>query len=251
MARALILSGGGSKGSFQTGAIKFLAEQEITWDIISGVSVGALNAAFISQYSRSKQLDGALALFNLWNSLKGNGDIYKPHSLGIVGRLIEGGYYSIKPLKELIENNISMEKLLSSEVKFYTGAISCTTGEFRCVSKEHANIHDWIMASSAFPVAFPPVHIDEDTWTDGGLGKYSSLEEILLLHPEIDIIDFISTDSTTSITHTPENIKINIYCPEKPLTTKALNFSPQKIKVNMQLGYEDTKREFEKNKTSI
>ena len=49
--RALALEGGGDKGAFQVGAFKAMTEQlhprEVTYDVISGISVGAINAATI------------------------------------------------------------------------------------------------------------------------------------------------------------------------------------------------------------
>ena len=43
--KALVLSGGGAKGSYQLGVWKALRELNIKFDIITGTSVGALNGA--------------------------------------------------------------------------------------------------------------------------------------------------------------------------------------------------------------
>ena len=52
MRRALVLAGGGARGAFQVGMLEELViNQEIDFDIIRGVSVGALNAAFLAQAS--------------------------------------------------------------------------------------------------------------------------------------------------------------------------------------------------------
>ncbi len=49
--RALVLSGGGAKGAYEVGALKYLLlDKETQYDIICGVSVGALNASFLSMY---------------------------------------------------------------------------------------------------------------------------------------------------------------------------------------------------------
>ena len=50
---ALVLSGGGFKGAFQIGAIDYLREQELIdpalrFDVIAGISAGALNGSFIA-----------------------------------------------------------------------------------------------------------------------------------------------------------------------------------------------------------
>ena len=46
---ALILSGGGAKGAFECGAEKYAREVKgYNWDIIAGVSVGALNGGMLA-----------------------------------------------------------------------------------------------------------------------------------------------------------------------------------------------------------
>ncbi len=80
--RALVLSGGASKGDFQVGAIKYLYnEQHFYPDIIIGVSVGALNAGLLAQARRGDPTDNNRAvsqLESIWRSLRGNSDIYVP-----------------------------------------------------------------------------------------------------------------------------------------------------------------------------
>src|SRR5438132_527026 len=46
--KALVLSGGAVKGSFQAGAIKAVIEHGFIPDIIYGISVGSLNGAFLA-----------------------------------------------------------------------------------------------------------------------------------------------------------------------------------------------------------
>ena len=47
--RAVVLSGGGSKGSYQIGVWKALRKLKIKYDIVTGTSVGALNGALMVQ----------------------------------------------------------------------------------------------------------------------------------------------------------------------------------------------------------
>ncbi len=49
MTTAIVLSGGGSRGDFQLGAITALYEAGIRPDIICATSVGALNALMLTQ----------------------------------------------------------------------------------------------------------------------------------------------------------------------------------------------------------
>jgi NTE family protein len=78
---ALVLSGGGFKGAFQVGALKYLKENwakiesnhtDMKFDIVAGVSVGALNGLLIA-------LDKYDELISLWDKVAKNGveEIYK------------------------------------------------------------------------------------------------------------------------------------------------------------------------------
>ena len=49
MKRALVLSGGGSKGSYQIGVYKALKKMHIKIDIITGTSIGAINGALFTE----------------------------------------------------------------------------------------------------------------------------------------------------------------------------------------------------------
>ena len=60
MKRALVLEGGGAKGSYELGAI--LALKDIQIDCVVGTSIGAINGAFFV----SNQLD---ELYEIWNNI--------------------------------------------------------------------------------------------------------------------------------------------------------------------------------------
>ena len=58
MKRALVLSGGGSKGSYQIGVYKALKKMHIKIDIITGTSIGAINGALFTEkkYALAKRM---------------------------------------------------------------------------------------------------------------------------------------------------------------------------------------------------
>jgi predicted acylesterase/phospholipase RssA len=61
--RGLVLEGGGAKGAFQFGVLRALRENQVTFDAVSGTSVGALNGFLWSS--------GNLGLGeDLWTSLQ-------------------------------------------------------------------------------------------------------------------------------------------------------------------------------------
>ena len=77
--KAIIVSGGGSKGSFSTGAVKALLEHGKSWDYAIGVSVGSLIAAFLAQHNKPDQKEAIVELEKIWLELSGDGAVYKRH----------------------------------------------------------------------------------------------------------------------------------------------------------------------------
>jgi predicted acylesterase/phospholipase RssA len=73
---AFVLSGGGAKGDFEVGAIRYLYEQGIRPDIICGCSVGAINGAKLAEGEGGPN-QGLSGLEAIWLSLSVNSDMYQ------------------------------------------------------------------------------------------------------------------------------------------------------------------------------
>ncbi len=69
--RALVLSGGGAKGVFEAGVLKACHHIGLTFDVITGSSIGAINAVLFAEYLRRRQhnLDDAVRYFNRFLSI--------------------------------------------------------------------------------------------------------------------------------------------------------------------------------------
>jgi len=62
--KALVLSGGGSAGAFQVGVLRYLVDNEnVEYDIHTGISVGALNSALLASGTMKETLP---LLENIW-----------------------------------------------------------------------------------------------------------------------------------------------------------------------------------------
>src|SRR2546423_11167142 len=90
MRRALVLSGGGAKGSWQVGACHHLiAERGLWFDVIAGVSAGAVNAATLAQAHDPDELATELEhLRSVWLGLRGSHDVYRRRWLGALGTVL-------------------------------------------------------------------------------------------------------------------------------------------------------------------
>ena len=96
--QALVLSGGGAKGSFQAGALQGLNDCMTGWDpgIVSGASIGAINALPVAE----RATRGIEALEQVWFSLRNSDDMYQPSAAlkKLMGLLPDDGEfgYAIK-----------------------------------------------------------------------------------------------------------------------------------------------------------
>lgn len=114
MKTALVLGGGGSRGSYQIGVWKAFRELGIRPDIITGTSVGALNGALIIQDSYNTALD-------LWKSLdtKAVFDFSgEPDLLAYTKAFFTQGGVCRTGLESIIKKHLREENIRTSTVSF-------------------------------------------------------------------------------------------------------------------------------------
>ena len=128
MKKGLVFCGGGAKGAYECGVWKYLDEIGMKFDIVTGTSIGALNAAMYAQHDYERCLD-------LWNKVKydmvlKNGLNYD-ENVNIKVALKQrddllsflGGYLKTRggdptPLMKLMDEYIVPEKIINSDVTF-------------------------------------------------------------------------------------------------------------------------------------
>ncbi|HEY6746507.1 MAG TPA: patatin-like phospholipase family protein [Mycobacteriales bacterium] len=77
MTTGIALSGGGTKGDFQVGALRLLYDRGVRPDLICGVSVGAINAVKLAEGENpANPRQGLAGLVELWSSLQRDSDMY-------------------------------------------------------------------------------------------------------------------------------------------------------------------------------
>jgi NTE family protein len=82
---ALVLSGGGARGAYQTGVVRCLARHfpKLRFPLITGVSAGAINSAFYAAHSGSLA-EAAADLCKLWSGLRVE-DIFRVDASSLAG----------------------------------------------------------------------------------------------------------------------------------------------------------------------
>ncbi|HKP75807.1 MAG TPA: patatin-like phospholipase family protein [Longimicrobiaceae bacterium] len=212
--RALVISGGGSRGAFAVGALKFLMlERGLEFDVLAGTSTGALIAPMIAA-------KGAAALAELeteYTTVK-TGDILDgwPVLRVLLG---EPSLFGSAPLRKRIEKHITPDifKTLTGSSKrlgittvdlrdgrliyFQTGSPLVPTDEPVVQVSSHEQLVNAIHASASIPMSMPPVvnsrpDAANDGYVDGGVREYvpieyaidAGVEEIccIILSPPLD-----------------------------------------------------------------
>lgn len=180
---ALVLSGGGSKGAFQVGVMdELINEKGVEFDIFGGVSTGSLQAVGGAQNQVDKMMQ-------FWLDIQGEDDIYEKRTFGLIGGVFGAdSLYRAKPLRKKIRDFVDPQLLQASGKKLVVGVVSLQTGEFTAYREDDPDIADWIIASTAVPVAFPTLRKDDEKHVDGGVRNITPLASVMELSPSAIIV---------------------------------------------------------------
>ncbi len=172
---AFVLSGGGSRGALEVGALLALFERGIRPQILVGSSAGAMNAAFIAT---DPTLEGAQRLAALWRSIKQR-DIFpgNPLSLSLTAacRFICGydGLFPNDRLRRFVERHLPEGVRHFSDitkVRLYLTAADLNWGIlYLWGEKPEGEIVEAVMASAAHPAYFPPLLLAGHQLVDGAV----------------------------------------------------------------------------------
>lgn len=149
----LALSGGGARGIAHIGVLQALEDHGIKPDVLSGTSAGAIVAAL---YASGKSPVEILALVK-------EASLFKFFKVGLPYAGLTKHTYLQERLKEAIEED-SFEAL---KIPCYIALANLNTGV--CEIRSSGSLFDVVAASSAIPLIFQPVEIDEHQYVDGGL----------------------------------------------------------------------------------
>jgi NTE family protein len=203
---ALVLSGGGAKGAFQCGAEKYAREVKgYHWDIIAGVSVGALNAAMLAMEKYQR-------LYEVWNTISSDQVYTGGFNLISTIKLLFGAksFYGNEPLHRLLLKEWEPEKIAAD---MRIGSVSLVSGEYVEFRGGDPNMMEAVLASTVMPIIWTPVDISEQyrSMVDGGVRNISPIGDILDADPDEVVIINCSPETTDALPTAPGNIaKIGI-----------------------------------------
>lgn len=169
--RALVLSGGGGRGAYHVGVLRFLEEHEWFPDVIVGTSIGAVNGAAVASGHDSR------SLWALWRRLRTR-DVQRPNLNPLDGNFL----LDTAPLRETLQEEgwIDFERINSDEagVHLRVTALEVETGRLRVFGNsedvypsqtiQEALELDHIIASCSIPLIYPATELQGTAYWDGG-----------------------------------------------------------------------------------
>ncbi|MEJ5249686.1 patatin-like phospholipase family protein [Caldilinea sp.] len=170
MKRAFVLSGGGSLGAMQIGALRLLLEKNITPDIVVGCSAGALNASFLAIAPTLGEIERAE---QVWRNVTTD-RVYPGSKLQVFWRLITGqdSLYDNRRFYAFLQESGCSPSLTFGDLRgarLYVTAMHLTTGRLHVFGDNpHDLVLDALMASTALTPLHPPWEINGERYVDGG-----------------------------------------------------------------------------------
>ncbi|MBE2222200.1 MAG: patatin-like phospholipase family protein [Anaerolineae bacterium] len=168
--RALVLSGGGGRGAYHVGVLRFLEEHEWYPDVIVGTSIGAVNGAAIASGHN------AYSLWSLWKRLMTR-NVQKANLNPTNSNFL----LDTSPLRETLQKEgwVNFDRINSDEaaVHLRITATEVNTGHLH-VFGNSPDIYpskmqlepfelDHIIASCSIPIVYPATKLHDNLYWDG------------------------------------------------------------------------------------
>lgn len=179
MKRALVFSGGGSRGAYEIGAWQAMEELGVRFTGVYGTSIGALNAALAVQGNVEAAID-------IWENITVRQvmaveddedfsiDRMVARKRDVIPFLLENAKHlrmDISPLENLVKTHIDEGRIRASGMEL--GIMTCKAPQLQAAPRrlkdmQPGSLTEWVLASaSCFPI-FPTRNIDGQRYIDGG-----------------------------------------------------------------------------------
>lgn len=246
----LVLSGGGTRGSYEVGVWKALKEMRIPIGGITGTSIGAINGALfltneiasIEDLYQNIQMDDIVTVNEAVNREKNLMSFENIRAM--MGTFIAERGLSNQALRGMIEKYIDAQKLAASPVIFglvTTDLVTMKPVEIYKGEVPTEKLPEYVLSSANYPI-FKPVETDDKKLIDGGLRDNMPINMLIRKGFKKIIVVDINGEGILPAVSDP-----SVYLKRISFTEDlggVFEFSPDLMKRNMQMGYYDTLKAF-------
>ena len=157
---ALIVQGGGARGTYAAGVLKVLLENGFSFDEVYGTSAGALLG--VEYVTRDSERLGKLI-----EELCCSKGFIKVQNYFTKGSIFDFDYL----LKELPKEKLPFraKEFYESETKFYAVSANVTKNKVAYFSKNNPYFMDGLASSASLPPFSKPIEIEGNGYVDGGV----------------------------------------------------------------------------------
>lgn len=173
---SFVLSGGGSRGALQVGALQALLEDGIRPDMVVGTSIGAINSVW---FAADPTLEGVEKLKQLYATI--NVDDFFPggNKFAALNLVLQMPHlFANDRFRHLLEEHLPVKTFGELALPCYVVATDMDSGENRVFGDNPDDrIIDGLMSSTAMTPLHPSWEVDGRTYADGGLGAMLPVRE--------------------------------------------------------------------------
>jgi NTE family protein len=233
-----VLQGGGALGAYQAGVYEGMHEAGLAPDWVTGVSIGAINAALIAgnlpddRLARLQEfwdlvssglplavpaeLDLLRMVFNRWSASASAafgvpGFFFPrmpPPMLSPDGTHGALSIYDTSPLKDTLQRLVNFDLINERTTRLAVGAVEVRSGNSTYFDNHDPELRfgpEHVMASGALPPGLPPVAVKEVPYWDGGLVSNTPLWYVLDDSTKLDAL-IVQVDLFSARGKMPRNL---------------------------------------------
>jgi NTE family protein len=189
---SLALQGGGSFGAFTWGVLdRLLEEADLSFDVISGASAGAVNAVLLAAGLQEGGRDGARAMLErFWNGIRQAepvgllGFAYPAATAALrlsaqVGMTLPMNPGHFNPLREILAKAVDFERLRAAPpFRMLIAATRVCDGRLKLFRESEMTL-DMVLASACLPTFQKAVEIEGEAYWDGGFSANPPLRQVV------------------------------------------------------------------------
>ena len=248
--RAVVLSGGGTKGAYELGVWRALKELSIDYQIVTGTSIGSVNGAMMAMGDYEKADE-------IWRNMTMTDFMEAPPEKKALPQEIAETFFMTKkarhkkllkgavnnsPFLDFVNKNIDEQKVRESDVDYGLVTVRAKDRKAYFLPKKDIPsglLKDYIIASSSVYPVFPMHKIEGDYFIDGMYKDNLPIKLAISMGAE----DIIVVDLHQKPQHPEFAGRANVlYLTPSEDLGGILEFNHSRIEKNIELGYQDTMR---------